>query len=165
LATRLTTSDLQFLRQCELAKDDSFDPRRKVGAVISDAEGRLVAKGANRPPQGIWLDRQSALSRIASDPDWKYFVLEHAERNAINAANNERHIVRGGTMYCSLFPCADCARAIVGAGIRRLVAPNFSGRAEDEKWRTHFKYAAEILQLGGVQLDLIPEYEKIAAAL
>jgi dCMP deaminase len=160
LPAHLTSSDQHFLDQCDAAKEASHDPIRKVGAVIVGSAGQIVATGANRPPEGIHLDRQTSFARIAADTSWKYFMLEHAERNAIALARNEGHMLRGTTMYSSLFPCADCARAIVAAGIGRLVAPNFSGRAEDEKWQEHFKYAVEILRLGGVQLDFAHEKEQ-----
>jgi dCMP deaminase len=83
-------------------------------------------------------------------------MLEHAERNAISDARKRGHSLIGATMYGTLFPCADCARAIVAAGIRRLVVPpSIPDLQRDEKWNTHFHYAREIIALAGVEVSVI----------
>lgn len=82
-------------------------------------------------------------------------MLEHAERNAINAARDQHLKLAGSTMYGSLFPCADCARAIVAAGISRLVVPSLSSDpARDSKWLDHYRYAYEIFDLAGIRVDV-----------
>jgi dCMP deaminase len=153
--------DRIFLQECENVKLGSHDPGRQVGAILVDDAGNIIAKGANRPPLEMKITRGESHQAINLNSEWKYFMLEHAERNAIFEANKFGRPAKGTTMYCTLFPCADCARAIVAAGIVRLIAPNFSGRAEDEKWQEHFKYTIEILRLGGVQLDFAHEKEQV----
>lgn len=122
--------------------------------MIVDSKGQVLAEGSNAPPAAIGLSRDASLLAIEADPQWKYFVLEHAERNAINSAVSRGINLKGTTMYASLYPCADCARAIVAAGIERLVLPNSGGNAQrDEKWQAHYRYAELIFDLAGVSVD------------
>jgi deoxycytidylate deaminase len=102
---------------------------------------------------------------IQQDPNWKYFMFEHAERNAIFGAEKLGKSVKGATMYCTLFPCADCARAIVAASVRRLVveAPG-PANPRDEKWQAHHHYALQILELSGVAIDYAAPKSVSAAA-
>jgi dCMP deaminase len=152
----LSSIDRFFLVQCEAVKKESHDPDRQVGVVIASPTGHLLATGSNRPPESVELSLRESHRAIAKDPNWKYFMLEHAERNAINNARGLGHSLTGATMYGTMFPCADCARAIVAAGIRRLVVPHPEANPQrDEKWQSHFQYAHQILDLSGVELDFI----------
>jgi dCMP deaminase len=152
----LSPTDRLFLMQCEAAKKESHDPNRQVGVVIVSPTGHLLASGSNRPPEAVELTLQESHREIAKDPNWKYFMLEHAERNAINNARGLGHSLIGATMYGTLFPCADCARAIAAAGIRRLVVPPPEANPlRDEKWQSHFHYARQILGLSGVEVDFV----------
>ncbi|WP_296740467.1 deaminase [Mesorhizobium sp.] len=153
----ISDSDRQFLIRCEEVKELSHDPHRKVGVVVVDGEGRALSVGTNAPPAQLGLSKEDSHRSIAADPEWKYFVLEHAERNAINAARDRRVNLEGSTMYGTLFPCADCARAIVAAGISRLVVPTPGGDSvRDLKWLNHYRYALQILDLAGIVVDTAP---------
>lgn len=146
--------DSDYLRRCTELHERSHDPHRQVGAIIVDSDGQILSEGANAPPIQLGLSKADSLRAIEGDPDWKYFMFEHAERNAINLAVAKGSVLRGTTMYASLFPCADCARAIVAAGISRLVVPKGGGNAKrDEKWQAHYHYADEIFGLAGVKVD------------
>jgi dCMP deaminase len=135
-------------------KLDSHDPDRQVGVVIVSQSGEVLATGTNRPPESMHLSIDESLAAISRDPSWKYFVLEHAERNAINHAVKSGHSLAGATMYGTLFPCADCSRAIVAFGIRRLVVPLPSETDQrNEKWKEHFRYANEIFTAAGTLVD------------
>lgn len=155
----LSSADCLFLMQCEVVKRESHDPSRQVGAVIASPAGHLLATGSNRPPEVMRLTFRDSVAAIQQDPEWKYFVLEHAERNAINNARELGHSLINATMYGTLFPCADCARAIAAAGIRRLVVPSpESNPLRDKRWETHFFYARMILDMANVQMDFfLPE--------
>jgi dCMP deaminase len=143
----------QVLRQ-------SHDPHRPVAAIIADASGRPVADGANTPPAAFHYSPADTRAAIAADPTWKYFMMEHAERNAILHATASHIPLIGATMYGSLFPCADCARAIAASGIKRLVVPAPGLHpARDEKWMDHYRYAQQILQLSGVTVDFFAPEE------
>jgi dCMP deaminase len=47
--------------------------------------------------------------------------MEHAERDAIYKAAFVGMQTEGATLYVPWFACADCARAIIAAGITRVV--------------------------------------------
>lgn len=143
-----------YLRRCIEVREQSHDPHRQVGAVIVDVDGSILAEGTNAPPRQLALSKAQSMRAIADDPQWKYFMLEHAERNAINSAFASGISLGGTTMYATLYPCADCARAIVSAGISRLILPKDGGNVErDEKWTSHFSYASRIFDLAGVRVD------------
>lgn len=151
------SQDLMFLSQCDLEKAHSHDPDRKVGVVITNSHGIVLATGTNRPPSPLNLTPQQSHVEILNDSQWKYYVLEHAERNAINDARNKGLALDGATLYGSLFPCADCARAIISAGITRVVFPISTYESNrDEKWQEHYFYARKIFELAGTKLDFLP---------
>ena len=132
----------------------SHDPHRPVGVVIADRTGSIISTGSNRPPERFAFEQADTLEAIRHDPSWKYYMMEHAERNAILEALKRGSSLKGAVMYGTLFPCSDCARAIVAAGIERLVVPKPGIHPErDERWRSHYEYARKIFDLGGVQVD------------
>lgn len=150
-----SATDNRFLILCEEVKETSHDPHRRVGVVIVGEGDTVLSTGSNSPPAAFELSRSETYAAIADDPKWKYFMLEHAERNAINAARDHGVPLVGATMYGTLFPCADCARAIVSAGIARLVVSNGDqDRDRDEKWRDHYIYARKIFELGNVSIEI-----------
>jgi dCMP deaminase len=156
----LTPQDILYLRECAAIKTESHDPDRQVGAVIVDRNGQVLASGSNRPPDALRLTVEDSHELILRDPSWKYFMLEHAERNAINNAMRLGNKLDGASMYSTLFPCADCARAIVSASITRLVVPHPNADPErDQKWRAHYDYAQKIFELAGTMLELYNDSE------
>ena len=109
---------------CKLAASWSDDRSRKVGAVIVDAENNLISIGYNGFPRKVDSLPEARHSR---DNGEKYLWIEHAERNAIYSAVRSGRPLLGARMFVSLFPCADCARAIIQSGIVEL---NFNSRPE-----------------------------------
>jgi dCMP deaminase len=109
----------------------SKDRSTKVGCVIATPDKQVISIGYNGFPRGV-DDSQESRHSSAS----KYLWTEHAERNAIYGAARLGIATRGCEMFLSWFPCMDCARAIVQAGITRLVAiqPDTSD-AKCEAWR------------------------------
>jgi dCMP deaminase len=150
----ISDADRQFLLRCERIKKDSHDPHRQVGVLIVDEHDQVVAVGTNAPPAEFGLSLSESHTAIETDPNWKYFMLEHAERNAINSARKNGKSLERTTMYGTLFPCADCARAIIAAGIARLVVPAPGNLDRDQKWLDHYRYSRQILELAGVRLDI-----------
>jgi len=160
----ISDTDHAFLERCEEIKRRSHDPHRQVGVLIVDADGTILGRGTNEPPVELGFSLADSHAEIEKDPTWKYFILEHAERNAINSARNNGKDLRGATMYGTLFPCADCARAIVAAGISRLVVPGPGGDPlRDQKWRDHYRFAHRIFELAGTQIEVAPTKEAAAA--
>ncbi|MBY3589487.1 hypothetical protein HJA87_06260 [Rhizobium bangladeshense] len=152
----ISHDDRRFLIRCDEVKAMSHDPHRQVGVVIVGTEGTVIAEGTNAPPSAFGLNHLETQMEISNDPSWKYFMLEHAERNAIFSAHNRGISLAGATMYGSLFPCADCARAMVAVGISRVVVSTADNDPRrDEKWRDHYKYARLVFELGGVSVELV----------
>jgi len=92
----------------------SEDPHTQVGCVILDTKGRIVSVGYNGLPRGL-----STRDFPLDDRPEKYAHVVHADLNAI--LNGERHRLEGATMYLPFPPCADCAQAIIQAGIGKVI--------------------------------------------
>jgi dCMP deaminase len=93
----------------------SKDTSTIVGAVIVNEDKCIVSVGFNGAPRGIPDDDPEVYTRPT-----KYFYTEHAERNAIYNANRINTSTLGCTMFVTHQPCADCARAIIQAGIKEV---------------------------------------------
>lgn len=104
--------DRYFLDIAEAVSRRSHDGETQVGAVIVDPNKRILATGYNGFPPGC-DDRELPNLR----PD-KYPYMVHAE---INAIASSRQDLRGSTLYCTWSPCRDCAKAVITAGVARVV--------------------------------------------
>lgn len=110
--------DEYFMGIAELASLRSKDPNTKVGAVIVDREHKVVSIGYNGMPRG--LDEEQ-LSWAKNDGlDNKYLYVCHAELNAILNTRNGSAL-KDCTLYVTLFPCNECAKAIIQSGIKEIV--------------------------------------------
>lgn len=133
----------RFLDMAELVGSWSKDPSTKVGAVIVRPDRTIASLGYNGFPRGVsdeYLDRDHKLLRTV-----------HAEMNAILSA---REPLNGCTLYVSpLFPCANCAAAIIQSGVSAVVARMGTVRVE---WQASFDAAADIFCQAQVQVQLYP---------
>lgn len=93
----------------------SFDPNTKVGCVILDSAGNEVSFGCNNMPMG--LNGKFPWDRTGEKLATKYPYVVHAEMKAIISTP---FAFRGGTLYVTLFPCNECAKAIATAGIKKV---------------------------------------------
>ena len=125
----------------------SKDTSTQVGAVIVDADRRIVSVGFNGFPRGC-----DDSPELYADRERKYRRVVHAERNALLFACRS---IKGCTLYTTPFPpCAPCAAMFVQAGIARVVAPSPSpGLAE--RWGAELAEAASLFAEAGVQLDIV----------
>ena len=106
-----------FMGLAHLSGFRSKDPNTQVGAVIVDENNRVVSIGYNGFPSGV-SDDEFPWGREGGVLDTKYAFVVHAELNAIL---NSQRSVRGCSLYVSLFPCNECAKAIIQAGIKRII--------------------------------------------
>jgi dCMP deaminase len=156
----ISIQDRRFLLLCHEVRENSYDPDRKVGAIIANNADQVLATGTNAPPSALKLTIAKSHESIREDRSWKYFMLEHAERNAIFAAYAQGKSMVGATMYSTLFPCADCARAIVASGFSRLVVLGMArDPVRDEKWLEHYRHADRMLAMAGVAVDVVDPAE------
>ena len=114
---RVISWDEYFMGIAHLSAMRSKDPNTKVGACIVDKNNKILSVGYNGFPIGL-SDDKFPWGREGGFKDTKYAYVVHAELNAIL---NSQRSVRGCTIYVSLFPCNECAKAIIQSGIRRIV--------------------------------------------
>lgn len=97
----------------------SKDPNTQVGACIVNDDNRIVSVGYNGFPRGC-SDEDFPWERKADNQnDTKYPFVCHAELNAILNSNGIG--VKGSRIYVALFPCNECAKAIIQAGIKEII--------------------------------------------
>ena len=96
----------------------SKDPSTQVGACIVNSEKRILSMGYNGMPR-CCSDDEFPWDKNGNPLDSKYLYVCHAELNAIlNCASGN---VRGCTVYTTLLPCNECAKAIIQSGIAEVV--------------------------------------------
>ena len=97
----------------------SKDPNTQVGACIVSEDNKILSMGYNGFPKGC-SDDEFPWNRENEDPvNNKYFYSTHSELNAI--LNYRGGSLEGAKLYVSLFPCNECAKAIIQAGIKTIV--------------------------------------------
>jgi dCMP deaminase len=110
--------DEYFMGVALLASQRSKDPNTQVGACIVDSSKRILSTGYNGFPHGC-SDDEFPWNRDESKGDTKYQFVVHAELNAILNASGKT--LFGSTVYVALFPCNECAKAIIQSGIKEVV--------------------------------------------
>lgn len=117
--TDYITWDEYFMAVAHLASMRSKDPNTQVGACIVSKENKILSMGYNGFPRGC-SDDDFPWDREAKDMlETKYLYVTHAELNAIMNYNGSS--LSGSKLYVTLFPCNECAKAIIQAGIRTVV--------------------------------------------
>jgi len=119
---------------------------RQVGAVLLLRDGTEIA-ACNTFPSGV----RDLEERHAGDG--RFVWMEHAERHAIFEAARRGLATAGGHITSTFFPCIDCARAIVEAGIVGLDTP--APAFDDPVWGASFERAQIILREGGVAVRIV----------
>lgn len=110
--------DEYFMGIALLSSMRSKDPSTQVGACIVSPEKKIVGVGYNGFPIGC-SDDELPWEREGEWKDTKYPYVCHAELNAI--LNSPLPSLKGATLYVALFPCNECAKAIIQTGIRKVV--------------------------------------------
>ena len=136
--------DEYFMGLAHLSARRSKDPNTQVGAAIVDENHRVVSVGYNGFPSGV-SDDEFPWSREGGVLESKYAFVVHAELNAIL---NSPRSVRGCTIYVSLFPCNECAKAIIQSGITRIVyeSDKYNGIDTNIASKRMLKAAGVVLQ-------------------
>ena len=109
--------DDYFMGMAHLSAMRSKDPSTQVGACIVTPSKKVVGLGYNGFPTGI-NDDDFPWEKHDEYDQSKYAYVVHAELNAILNATTSLH---GCSMYVSLFPCNECAKAIIQSGIKTLI--------------------------------------------
>lgn len=111
--------DEYFMGVAILASQRSKDPSTQVGACIVNDDNKIMSVGYNGLPRGCSDDEFPWDRKGEKDSDTKYPYVCHAELNAIlNAGGNS---LKGCRIYVALFPCNECAKAIIQSGIKEVI--------------------------------------------
>ena len=112
------TWDEYFMGVSILSGMRSKDPHTQVGACIVSPDHKILSMGYNGFPTGC-TDEDFPWNREGEPLENKYFYVTHSELNAI--LNYRGGSLEGSILYVSLFPCNECAKAIIQSGIREIV--------------------------------------------
>ena len=154
--------DEYFMGVAKLAAHRSKDPSTQVGACIVSPDDIIISTGYNGMPKGC-SDDEFPWGREGAETKYPYVV--HAELNAILNANGRD--LRGSRVYVALFPCNECAKAIIQSGVKEVVYlsdkyANTPGTMASKRMLaaagvkcTQLKAATK-----SITIDLIPEEDK-----
>lgn len=130
-----------FMMLAVVASLKSKDPSTQVGAVIVDNKTRkVVSAGYNGFPRNV---DDSKLPQTRPD---KYQYVVHAELNAILHARQD---LTGCSLYVSVFPCADCMKAIIQTGIKTVVYLN---ELSGDNWVKSKAATLKLAELAGIEI-------------
>jgi len=138
----------------------SKDRGRKVGAVIVGPDNEVRSSGFNGIPRGVNDDVEERHDAASGE---KYLWVSHAERNAIYNAALLGVSTKGCTIYAPWYPCIECAKAIVQAGIGRIVC--FEPDLSDSNWGKDFEKSLIILGEGNVVTKLVEQKNYLQATI
>ena len=154
--------DEYFMGIAMLAARRSKDPSTQVGACIVSPDNIIISTGYNGMPKGCSDD---AFPWGREGAETKYPFVVHAELNAILNANGRD--LRGSRIYVALFPCNECAKAIIQSGVKEVLylsdkyatAPSTlaSKRMLDA---AGVKYTRLVPETKSITLDLVAEEDK-----
>ena len=110
--------DEYFMGVAQLSGMRSKDPSTQVGACIVGNDNKILSVGYNGFPSGC-SDEEFPWAKEGEELETKYPFVTHGELNAI--LNYRGGSLEGAKLYVSLFPCNECAKAIIQAGIKTVV--------------------------------------------
>lgn len=139
------TWDEYFMGVAVLSSLRSKDPNTQVGACIVNPDKRIVGVGYNGFPRGC-SDDELPWDRNGEWIETKYPYVCHAELNAI--LNSSLPSLKGSTLYVALFPCNECAKAIIQTGIKKVVYLSDKYKDSDST-----KASRRMLESAGVELE------------
>ncbi len=114
------TWDEYFMGIAKISALRSKDPSTQVGACIVSSDNRILSIGYNGAPNGF-DDAYFPWDREGNALDTKYLYVCHAELNAILNFRGHKRDFEGAKLYVALFPCNECAKAIIQSGIKEVI--------------------------------------------
>lgn len=109
--------DQYFMGVAKLSALRSKDPNTQVGCCIVTPNNRIASLGYNGMPMGCSDDVFPWERKADKHLDTKYPYVVHAEINAILCGSS----LKGCRLYVTLFPCNECAKAIIQSGIKEVI--------------------------------------------
>ena len=150
--------DDYFMSVALLSGKRSKDPNTQVGACIVNKNNVIESIGYNGLPKGC-SDDEFPWEKEGEMLNTKYPFVVHAELNAILNAKGKD--LSGCKIYVALFPCNECAKAIIQSGISEVVY------LSDKYSNTDSVKASKMMfTCAGVELrQLVPSYKEINLSL
>ncbi len=110
--------DEYFMGIAILSAQRSKDPSTQVGACIVSSENKILSVGYNGMPRNC-DDDIYPWDREGDELNTKYMFVCHAELNAI--LNYSGSNLKGSKVYVTLFPCNECAKALIQSGVSEVI--------------------------------------------
>lgn len=124
----------------------SDDPNTKLGAIIVSPNNDIISMGYNGLPRGIEPTKANTTRPT------KYAFMCHAESNAIlNCVRTHTMIPESSRLYVQMIPCVVCTRAIIQAGIKKVIIGNT--QSSNPKWEDDWKTSKLMLVEAGVSWE------------
>ena len=139
------TWDEYFMTIALLSAKRSKDPSTQVGACIVDNENKVVSIGYNGMPRHC--DDTKLTWEKGEDLNNKYLYVCHAEFNAILNTRDGSHL-NGCKIYVTLFPCNECAKAIIQTGIKKVIY--LSDKYQDQ---LSTRASKRLFEVAGVEIE------------
>jgi dCMP deaminase len=126
----------------------SPDPSTQNASLLISDDGEIISEGINEFPRDVKYKPERWERPL------KYKIIEHAERNSIYKAAKLGRSTEGLTMFCPWAACSDCARAIIQAGIKKLVTHKQALDKSPSFWGEEIKVAFTMLKEASVEVFL-----------
>lgn len=143
-----------FMGIAKLSAGRSKDPNTQVGACIVSEDNRILSIGYNGAPNNF-NDDLFPWNREGNPIETKYMYVCHAEANSINNYLGSRKDLRGARLYVDLFPCNECAKQIIQAGIKEVVYLSDKYNGSDEN-----KVSKHLFESCGVKFRKMEEKDQ-----
>lgn len=148
------TWDDYFMGLAKLSAMRSKDPSTQVGACIVGSDNRILSIGYNGTPNGF-SDDDFPWEREGKPLETKYLYVCHAELNSILNFRGSRKDLEGAKIYVDLFPCNECAKAIIQSGIKEVIY--LSDKYKDQD---NFIASKKLFDQCGVKYKQLEQNEK-----
>ena len=133
--------DEYFMGVASLSAKRSKDPSTQVGACVASKKNKVLTMGYNGTPIGVDDDKMP-WGKVGNPLETKYLYVCHAELNAILNASTS---LEDGRIYVTLFPCNECAKAIIQSGIKEVIYMEDKYASQDS-----FKASKIMFDMAGV---------------
>jgi len=138
--------DTFFMSLVYLIGMKSKDDSTHLGAVIVAEDNTIISVGYNGLPRGVRYSYQRQ-----QRPE-KYYWFEHAERNAVFNAIRIGANIKDSIMYTNGTPCCDCARAVIQAGIKKVIVDKSWDSGNKDIWLEQSKKSRVMFAEAGIEL-------------
>jgi dCMP deaminase len=135
-----------FLRIAHVVATRGTCLRRKVGCVLTNSHGHILATGYNGRPAGMWhCDQEDAFDPSGyphactgafaeSGMELDKCEAVHAEQNALLQCRDVQEI---RICYVTVSPCIHCIKMLMNTACNRIVTPKVYDEAARQLWEQH----------------------------